>query len=92
MALSLAFFTFAASSTAQAAIMFHDNASPRRVCASTSNSETVSAGDAVTTRLRIGSYTIEREGRALQAAKPGARFFIRTSDGVLAVYNCGGEQ
>jgi hypothetical protein len=50
----------------------------------------VVAGAAVITRLRLGIYTIERNGLALQPAKFGERLFVRTSDGVLSAYCCEG--
>jgi hypothetical protein len=70
----------------------HIQAKEQQISASGRNPEAVSIGDAVTTRLRIGIYMIERQGHALQPAKSGERFFVRTSDGVLSAHCCGGER
>jgi hypothetical protein len=67
-----------------------DRSSPRsaEIVAASSNPDAVAAGEAIVTRLRIGGYMIERNARALQAARAGERFFVRTPDGVLSPYCC----
>jgi hypothetical protein len=60
------------------------------ISASGGDPEAVVVGDAVTTRLHFGIYTIERNGRALQSAKSGEWFFVRTSGGVISAQCCGG--
>ncbi len=72
--------------------VLHINATVQRISASRGGLKAVVVGDAVTTHLRAGIYTIEREGRALQSAKSGERFFVRTTDGVVAAYCCDGAR
>jgi flagella basal body P-ring formation protein FlgA len=68
------------------------NAMAPVIAASGSDFDAVVVGESVTIRLHFGIYTIERNGRALQSAKSGERFFVRTSGGVISALCCGGVQ
>ena len=45
----------------------------------------VAAGDSVTITASIGRAVVSRSARALQTARPGQRFFVRTADGTIFV-------
>jgi flagella basal body P-ring formation protein FlgA len=45
----------------------------------------VAAGEPVRVTVAIGHVTISRRAEALQTARPGERFFVRTTDGKIFV-------
>ena len=45
----------------------------------------VAAGDEVTLTASIGRAVVSRSAKALQTARPGQRFFVRTADGTIFV-------
>jgi hypothetical protein len=51
----------------------------------------IADGEVVALSLSTGSFTIERQGVALQSALDGAHFFAKTSDGVVVALCCGGH-
>jgi hypothetical protein len=60
-----------------------------RIVASGNDAGAVDRGDKLMVRLQAGPISISRPAHALQSAKAGERFFVRTSDGVIAATCCG---
>jgi hypothetical protein len=60
-----------------------------RIVASGNDAGAVDHGDKLMVRLQAGPISISRPAHALQSAKAGERFFVRTSDGVIAATCCG---
>lgn len=52
----------------------------------------IAKGDAVTVRIVAEPFRIERKANAMQAAKPGGRFFARTADGSALSVQCTGVE
>jgi hypothetical protein len=65
------------------------DAQPAMPMASCDGSEDdVATGDVLAVRITVGPFLIERNGVAMQDARPGERLFIRTADGNALVVQC----